>query len=799
MKKISLLLVLGLSLLLANGAIAYEVYLPDPEMGTSDLYASLDYIGNGSLFIEDYFRDSIEKDALIEHDGVIVTTLTEKQAKYYERIDLHAKDAKVPFIYFTGVDMTRDLYAVRIHIDGIPEGSIRTLGIAGLYLNLNPIATTADGFDLLVPSTENISLDVGAYPTADRERSTKLFRENMDISELLIGESIQINPQLSESFDWEDVTITLTKEALLRGALSSTHKAYDDEPFVLYFTDPGFDKTSMEFTTMGWKASDGKRETNYRQLKAADYQLLLDDSPDGLLAVAFYLPLSEEIDGFKYDHNVFFLSGEIGGAKYESIAYRSQTQLETPYVYTISLSKLPKDIKVRSVNTYMHSPYNPNGNIAMTAISLKDAEDSIALPRSLIEEISIVSDDILKVWLFPTTDENGQWSISISQIEAIMKETKIGKKETLDSRIHTNAGTEQEKVTVTKVKALDPIVLENLVGQPIETKASSTQENTSQNVAETTITATEPLEEQPLIDKNDTTSHEENSETTSDSFDPWEEAAKVPYVPAKYEGYDIQLANGMNADGEPLVYHYLSFPLSDGLRAAFIEKGRTDLFGFVDEDMNVIIPFEYEIVGNFVDGKACVLDQKGNYIIIDKENTALKTIGTAKKNGTESYNQMPEFKDGIIVIPTYADSDNYSNFTQIDIYNEDLRLLTSYTPPKGKYIVGFVEIESNKILAQLTPGKYWNDVSSNPIEKIEIDLTESIERLANSGSIGHIKIISNSNVRSGPSADFDQIGKVREGEVYEVIEQAVSGWYAFVMADGQMGYVSPKMVEFSGM
>ena len=72
------------------------------------------------------------------------------------------------------------------------------------------------------------------------------------------------------------------------------------------------------------------------------------------------------------------------------------------------------------------------------------------------------------------------------------------------------------------------------------------------------------------------------------------------------------------------------------------------------------------------------------------------------------------------------------------------------------------------------------------------------EEVSPNESVGQIRIINNSNVRSGPSADYAQVGKVRVGEVYEVVEQDATGWYAFVMTDGQTGYVSPKMVEFDG-
>lgn len=87
-------------------------------------------------------------------------------------------------------------------------------------------------------------------------------------------------------------------------------------------------------------------------------------------------------------------------------------------------------------------------------------------------------------------------------------------------------------------------------------------------------------------------------------------------------------------------------------------------------------------------------------------------------------------------------------------------------------------------------------VEAPPTEAAQ-ETTEAAEAPAMT-SAGKITVINNSNVRSGPGSDHDQIGKVRVGEVYDVVGQEGSGWYAFIMPDGRTGYVSPKMVEFDG-
>lgn len=85
-----------------------------------------------------------------------------------------------------------------------------------------------------------------------------------------------------------------------------------------------------------------------------------------------------------------------------------------------------------------------------------------------------------------------------------------------------------------------------------------------------------------------------------------------------------------------------------------------------------------------------------------------------------------------------------------------------------------------------------------PTEEEAIGAAAAADEATTPASAGRITVINNSNVRSGPGSDYAQLGKVRVGETYEVVEQDASGWYAFIMEDGRTGYVSPKMVEFDG-
>jgi len=65
-------------------------------------------------------------------------------------------------------------------------------------------------------------------------------------------------------------------------------------------------------------------------------------------------------------------------------------------------------------------------------------------------------------------------------------------------------------------------------------------------------------------------------------------------------------------------------------------------------------------------------------------------------------------------------------------------------------------------------------------------------------AIGQVVVLQNgANLRQGGSTNYNVIARASRGDIFFVVDQADSGWYALRMADGTIAFVSPKMVEFT--
>lgn len=64
---------------------------------------------------------------------------------------------------------------------------------------------------------------------------------------------------------------------------------------------------------------------------------------------------------------------------------------------------------------------------------------------------------------------------------------------------------------------------------------------------------------------------------------------------------------------------------------------------------------------------------------------------------------------------------------------------------------------------------------------------------------GTVKITYSSSVkmRQGPSTDYDVVGIAEKGKVYTCTDIADTGWYQVKTKEGIVGYISPKMCEFT--
>ena len=64
---------------------------------------------------------------------------------------------------------------------------------------------------------------------------------------------------------------------------------------------------------------------------------------------------------------------------------------------------------------------------------------------------------------------------------------------------------------------------------------------------------------------------------------------------------------------------------------------------------------------------------------------------------------------------------------------------------------------------------------------------------------GTIKITYSTSVkmRQGPGTEYDVVGIAEKGKVYVCTDIADSGWYQVKTKEGIVGYISPKMCEFT--
>lgn len=98
--------------------------------------------------------------------------------------------------------------------------------------------------------------------------------------------------------------------------------------------------------------------------------------------------------------------------------------------------------------------------------------------------------------------------------------------------------------------------------------------------------------------------------------------------------------------------------------------------------------------------------------------------------------------------------------------------------------------------AEIAEEPYVEDTIVDETDEDEVQPTEAPQDADAAETLGTITVTSGANIRSGGSTDFPVLGKVSSGETYEVVDIADSGWYGFLWTDGQMAYVSPKMVTF---
>ena len=74
--------------------------------------------------------------------------------------------------------------------------------------------------------------------------------------------------------------------------------------------------------------------------------------------------------------------------------------------------------------------------------------------------------------------------------------------------------------------------------------------------------------------------------------------------------------------------------LSDGMYVVQLKSG-FGLFGYINEDFELVIPCIYDDAGNFYDGKAIVTTEEGRVLSIDKEGNEVEDNQLRELHGYE--------------------------------------------------------------------------------------------------------------------------------------------------------------------
>lgn len=128
-------------------------------------------------------------------------------------------------------------------------------------------------------------------------------------------------------------------------------------------------------------------------------------------------------------------------------------------------------------------------------------------------------------------------------------------------------------------------------------------------------------------------------------------------------------------------------------------------------------------------------------------------------------------------------------------------LLCTWTDLQGEAWLCAEDDLTYRMLRMLNPRAEGNEEENAAVSAWMNAYEELRASIISSGAedyAGSVTITSSGwvNIRADGTVDSDIIGRARPGEVYLTYGTNENGWYAILLEDGQLGYISPRMVEF---
>lgn len=147
-------------------------------------------------------------------------------------------------------------------------------------------------------------------------------------------------------------------------------------------------------------------------------------------------------------------------------------------------------------------------------------------------------------------------------------------------------------------------------------------------------------------------------------------------------------SSGMSTDSGEIIY--VENIASDGSYIGRItsEKDFFPRYGYVTKDGEITVPFVYKFIAEFEYNNALALTEDDLYIVIDKENKLIDTIGDTSEYSINFFSQGHR---------VYLQKGNFPNdghtpksIKSILCFALSGELVWEYTPPKGQYIYQFL-------------------------------------------------------------------------------------------------------------
>lgn len=451
MKKGLLFCCLALLVLGMMGAMATAEVLYLPDLGIPLSEGEIELLDIGYITQQVH---KIEPEMLTQQEGFYALALDEEQASVYDGLVFRrlVNDQLDGYVNNRGQDLGQNLYAVEVQTSGLLPGTLGSVHVDNLVVSYPGEAAQSDETVLRLPCTDTFTLYLYAADDAPEEYAGWLFcRVNVDLSDISEGESktITVEPayRYPDAFD-----VTFTKGALLREARPAARVAYDnEEPFTVYFMDPGFEADSVAISTLGMRQEDGRWVGENRVMDPAEYTVR-GDAPEGMIAVELTAAsLVPEMDGYTFSYNTFMADGVKDGVAMTAEASRQQTLLPDLYVYSVQMRDVPRDAEIQMISIRMRGLDDPGVRTRLVSLKTEDAEVRLALDLEDLKAFTFVAGEMVGITM-ERLYQQGEPYAGVIGVEENMTGVAVG--DSLTTYIMDGTGEQPIEVTLTKLERI---------------------------------------------------------------------------------------------------------------------------------------------------------------------------------------------------------------------------------------------------------------------------------------------------------------------------------------------------------